>query len=129
MSYRIPAPWQSSETGRTPRYATGSNVVKARRCDAGEHWADVLGGPKVRAFAALIDDPDDLTAVVIDRHAFDVAVGRVTSDHERDLLLKRRGVYERFARVYRAAARVLGIPPSVVQATTWTYWRRVKGLA
>jgi hypothetical protein len=114
--------------GRTPRYATGANVAKARACDRGAHWADVLGGPKVRAFAALIEDPDDPYAVVIDRHAFDVAVGRVTSDRDRALLLARRGTFDRFARVYRAAARILGVTPSTVQATTWVAWRHAKGL-
>jgi hypothetical protein len=115
--------------GRTPRYATGTNVAKARACDRGAPWRDVLGGPKVRAFATLIQDPDDSHAVVIDRHAFDAALGRITSDRDRALLLGRRGTYERFARVYRAAARVLGLTPATVQATVWVAWRRAKGLA
>lgn len=116
--------------GRKPRYQSAVNVAKARACLAGEHWSDVIGprGRKTRAFAALIEDPDDAYAVCIDRHAFDIAVGRVTSDAERDLLLGRVGTYERFARVYRAAARILGVTPSTVQAATWVAWRNMKGL-
>lgn len=114
-------------TGRC-RYATGRNISKAQSILDGGQWGAVLGGPKVRSFAACIADPWDTYAVVVDRHAFDIAVGRVTSDAERNLLLKRAGTYDRFARTYRAAARVLDDLPMVVQATTWTTWRRLKGL-
>jgi hypothetical protein len=113
--------------GRTPRYATGANIAKARRCDAGEHWADVLGGSKVRNFAAVIEDPTDAHAVVIDRHAFDVAVGRITDDKIRGTILARAGVYEIFADAYRQAAAEIGVTPSEVQAVTWVVWRHRKG--
>ena len=115
--------------GRTPRYTTGRNAAKAMRCDAGEHWSTVLGGPKTRAFAEVIEDPTSASAVVIDRHAFDVALGRVTDDATRTRYLSRAGVYETFAQAYRDAAAELGVTPSEVQAVTWVAWRHSKGLA
>jgi hypothetical protein len=46
----------------------------------GENPDDVVSGPKVRAFWHTIAHPHDPRAVVIDRHAVDVAVGKVTDD-------------------------------------------------
>lgn len=115
-------------SGRRPRMTTGANILKAERIMAGEPWRDVLGGPKVRSFAQCIEDPWDGHSAVIDRHAFDVAVGRVTDDAIRSLVLSRAGVYDTFAGIYRAAARDIGEDPCVVQATTWTTWRRLKSL-
>ena len=124
--------------GRRPRYATRANLVKAQAILDGAPWQDVLGDPrttrrisrgaKVRNFAACIADPWDPWSVVIDRHAFDVAVGRITSDAERTRVLGRVGVYDRFARTYRAAARATGEAPNVIQAVVWVTWRRLKGL-
>jgi hypothetical protein len=111
----------------------GANCTKANRILAGEDPLDVLGGSKVRAFFQTIADPMS-DAVVIDRHAFDVALGRVTNDESRQAL-SRKGVYEAFAKRYVLAARELSketgmdISASQVQAVTWTVWRRLKGLA
>lgn len=105
----------------------GGNCRKAERILNGERWQDVLGGDKVRAFAATIADPTDPDAVVIDRHAFDVAVGRVTDDATRSVL-SRKGVYERFAAEYRKVARTVGLSPAQVQAVCWVVWREEKGL-
>ena len=99
-----------------------SNLDKARRIYAGEDPLDVLGGAKVRAFFTLINNPDDAETVCVDRHAFDVAVGRKTDDKARQVL-GRKGMYERFARAYRRAAEVLGVTPAQVQAVTWVAWR------
>lgn len=118
---------------------TGSNVNKANRI----LWhymdpLDVLGGQKVRAFYTAIVEPEHTTAVVIDRHAFDIAVGRVTDGATRGVLA-RVGVYELFADAYREAARRItselgdyygrrAVSPSAVQAVTWLAWRRQKGI-
>jgi hypothetical protein len=100
-----------------------SNLDKARRIFNGEAPLDVLGGDKVRAFYTLISDPDNADAVCVDRHAFDVAVGRKTDDKTRQAL-GRKGAYDRFARAYRRAAEVLGVTPAQVQAVTWVAWRQ-----
>lgn len=113
----------------------GANVRKAQRILAGEHPEDVLGGPKVRAFYFTIVNPDHPEAVAIDRHAFDVAVGRVTDDSTRNNVLGRKGGYEAFCERYKRAARILSretgrhITPSQVQAVTWTWWRRERAFA
>jgi hypothetical protein len=105
---------------------TGDACSKANRIMYGH--ADplgALGGSKVRAFyRAIVGDPD---AVVIDRHAFDVAVGRVTDGHARTVL-SRVGVYDLFADAYREAAAIVGETPAALQAITWVVWRRQKGI-
>lgn len=101
------------------------NVAKAQAIYFGEDALDVLGGNKVRSFFLNIVEPDGDHRAVIDRHAFDVAVGRVTSDKERTILA-RAGVYDRFANVYRDAASLAGICTSQMQAVTWVAWRNRK---
>lgn len=110
-----------------------SNVKKANLIMGGERPEDVLGGDKVRAFYGCIADPSS-DAVVVDRHAFDIAVGRVTNNVSRQAL-GRKGVYQSFGNAYVRAAKVISkatgmdVSPSQVQAVTWTVWRRLKGLA
>lgn len=110
-----------------------SNVAKANRILAGEDPETVLGGDKVRAFYGVIADPSS-DAVVVDRHAFDIAVGRVTNNETRHAL-GRKGVYGSFAAAYVRAAKTISkqtgmdVSASQVQAVTWTVWRRLKGLA
>lgn len=110
-----------------------SNVAKANRILAGERPEDVLGGDKVRAFYGVIADPTS-DAVVVDRHAFDIAVGRVTNNDSRHAL-GRKGVYESFSNAYVRAAKAIAretgmdVSASQVQAVSWTVWRRLKGLA
>lgn len=117
-------------------YASGAlsqSVAKATRILNGEDPEDVLGGNKVRAFYGVIADPSS-DAVVVDRHAFDIAVGRVTNNDSRHAL-GRKGVYESFANAYVRAAKTISkqtgmdVSASQVQAVTWTVWRRLKGLA
>jgi hypothetical protein len=118
-------------------YASGglyANCAKADAIMAGSEPLDVLGGNKVCNFYKAIADPHDGSAVVIDRHAFDIAVGRITNDKSRTAL-SRKGVYDQFARAYVRAAKTietetgLDISPCQLQAVTWTVWRRLKGLA
>ena len=107
-------------TGHTRR-----NCEKATDCRRGYDPLEVLGGRKVRAFYALILDPTNAYDVVIDRHAFDVAIGYETDNLARKVL-ERVGGYDFIADAYRKAAANLGILPSEVQATTWLTWRRLK---
>lgn len=110
----------------------GACCRKATEILNGKDWRETLGGDKVRAFAALISDPTDPTTVCVDRHAFDVAVGRPTNDESRKALT-RKGVYESFAAAYRRAAATISretgenVTPAQVQAVTWVVWRRFKG--
>lgn len=106
---------------------TGDFCRKADRILAGESPLEVLGGQKVRAFYACIVEPEGPWSVCIDRHAFDVAVGRVTDDAVRKVL-DRKGAYDHVASAYRLAAVRTNQIPSTLQAITWTAWRRWKGV-
>lgn len=103
------------------------NVAKANQILGGADPLDVLGGNKVRAFFATIVDPQCDADPVIDRHAYDIAVGQVTDDKERGTL-SRKGRYHDFGLCYRLAAHVAGISPSQMQAVTWVAWREAKGI-
>lgn len=122
-------PWERNVTLAVRAYADGAasgalgtSVTAANRILAGEDPEDVLRGPKVRAFFATIADPTGTDAVVVDRHAFDIALGRPT-DNDTRRALERKGVYEAFAAAYRRAARTIGVAPSQVQAVTWVVHR------
>lgn len=103
------------------------NVAKAVRIYNGETPLDVLGGDKVRAFYQTILDPHGDIDPVIDRHAFDIAVGERT-DEKRRGILSRKGVYSEFAHVYREAALIAGIGSAQMQAITWVAWREALGI-
>jgi len=105
----------------------GRNVEKANRILRGEHPLDVLSGDKVRAFFACIAYPETADTVCIDRHAFDIAHGRITNDPTRGAL-SRKGAYAAVARAYVRAGEAAGYSAPAVQAITWTTWRRLKGL-
>lgn len=115
--------------------ALGANVRKAARILGGEDAADVVTGDKVRAFWLTIVDPSDPRAVVVDRHAFDVACDQVTDDATRGRYLGKVGKYAELADLYRRAARIISREtgqtwtPAAVQATTWVYWRRERAAA
>jgi len=110
----------------------GANAAKAKRIMFGENPDDVVSGPKVRAFWHAIVNPDDPRAIVIDRHAFDVAAGTVLDDEQRGKVLGRKGAYDDVCKLYVRAARILSrelgheISAVEVQATTWVAWRRMK---
>lgn len=110
----------------------GANAAKAARLMAGENPDDVVSGPKVRAFWHAIVNPSDPRAIVIDRHAFDVAANTVLDDEQRGKVLGRKGAYDDVCKLYVTAARILSrelgheISPVEVQATTWVAWRRMK---
>jgi hypothetical protein len=104
-----------------------ANVAKVNRILDGEAPLDVLGGPKVRAFYANIAEPDVSHSAVIDRHAFDIAVGIRLDDKSRGSLGK-KGVYETFAAVYEIAAAHADITVAQMQAITWVQWRIVNGI-
>lgn len=111
--------------------AFGKNVAKANAILGGAEPLSVISGKKVTNFYRAI--MGERTAVCIDRHAFDIALGRVTNDASR-AQLSRKGVYENFAAAYSRAAQTLserwGIEVTAfqVQAIAWVVWRRMKGI-
>lgn len=101
------------------RGQVGDACRKAERIMLGENPLDVLPtDSKTWNFYRCIVDPDDAEAVVIDRHAHDIAVGEVYGSADRGIS-KSKKRYATLAHAYREAARQLGEIPSVVQATTW----------
>ena len=115
------------EKGKPNGIGLGSNVAKAIAIYNGADPLDILGGDKVRAFYATILDPQGDIDPVIDRHAFDIAVGERT-DEKRRGILSRKGVYSDFAAAYREAAKVAGIGSAQMQAVTWIAWRNIHGI-
>lgn len=106
----------------------GKNVEKAIAIYKGADPVDVLKGDKVTAFYRTILDPTGDIDPVIDRHAFDIAVGERTDDKRRSAL-SRKGVYQEFAHVFREAAKVAGIGSAQMQAITWVAWKEALGIA
>lgn len=72
---------------------------------------------KTGHFYLNILDPSDPDPVTIDRHAYDVAVGKNNGNASRGLDSKAR--YAVLALAYRLAARKLGLLPNVTQAIAW----------
>lgn len=105
----------------------GANVAKAIAIYNGADPLDILNGDKVTAFYRTIVDPTGDINPVIDRHAFDIAVGEKTNDKRRGIL-SRKGVYLEFAHVYREAAKAAGIGSAQMQAITWVQWREEFGI-
>ncbi len=102
----------------------GASCRAANKILDGAAPLDVLRGPKVRAFYALIADPSDASTVCVDRHAIDIALGvRMTGAEREGYVLDRGGLYDRFVRAYQRAGEVLSVTPAQAQAVTWLHWR------
>lgn len=115
--------WRGTSNG----IGLSANVKKALRIYNGDDALDVLTSDKVRSFYLTIIDPTGDHSPVIDRHAFDIAVGMVTNEAARHTL-GRKGEYARFADCYRQAALIVGIGTAQLQAVTWCQWRDEKGV-
>lgn len=116
--------------GKAPK-VLGANAAKAVAIRDGADPDSVVSGPKVRAFWHAIVNPSDPRAIVVDRHALDVAAGTVMDDESRGKALGRKGAYDEVCRLYVRAAQILSrefgeLSPVEVQATTWVAWRRMK---
>lgn len=99
----------------------GDALAKVVKIMAGVDPAEILPmDMKTGHFYRCIFDPTDSEAVCIDRHAHDVAVGSPWGNRDRGLSSK--GRYAVLSLAYRNAAAILGILPSVLQATTWIAW-------
>lgn len=97
--------------------ALGGNLAKARAIHAGTTPLDVLGGPKTRAFYQSILTAGESADAVIDRHAWDMLVG------ERGATPPTLRQYREAADRMTRAASIVGVPVSVMQATTWLAWK------
>lgn len=109
------------ESGDARRH-TRDSCGKANKIMAGIDPVDVLPmARKTGHFYRCILDPTDETAVCVDRHAHDVAVGVAYGSWSRGLSTGKR--YDIIADAYREAAAWAGELPMVVQAVTWIFWR------
>jgi hypothetical protein len=94
-------------------------LTKTIRIMSGEDPETVLPmHAKTGNFFLCIANPRHPSAVVIDRHAHDVAVGETYGNRDRGLSSK--GRYNALARAYRDAADRVKELPLHVQAITWT---------
>lgn len=117
--------WPENTKLATRAFASGkatghvrNALTKATRIMNGADPADVLPmASKTGNFFLCIDNPSHPTAVCVDRHAHDVAVGRRFGNDDRGL--SARGRYNAIADAYRTAAARLSIVPATLQAITW----------
>lgn len=103
--------------GTLDRGYLSRGLAQARAIHAGADPLEVLRGPKTRAFYLAVLTAGEGGGAVIDRHAWDMLVGK-------------RGATPPTTRQYRdaadkmsRAAGILGVGVHVVQATTWVSWR------
>lgn len=99
----------------------GDAIRKAGKIMLGADPESVLPmESKTGQFFLCIAEPDHPTAVCIDRHAHDAAVGARYGDRDRGLSAK--GRYNLIADAYREAARRVNTNPATLQAVVWTVW-------
>lgn len=114
-------------------FATGTtvglknNVRKAERIFNGENALDVLSGPKVLSFYHNI--MGDGVMVTVDRHAIDVAYGKVQTDAERSKAVSGKRynlIRDAYSQVAANLSEEMGrvITGAQLQAVVWVYWRR-----
>jgi hypothetical protein len=106
-----------------------SNTDKAIRIFNGEAPLDVIRGPKVTPFYLNLIGDNSTMAVTIDRHAVDIAMGRVCTDKIRAPWIRGKRMAS-IADMYRRAAILYNAEngtdysPSQIQAITWVWWRK-----
>lgn len=100
-------------------------VRKVTRIMAGEAPEAVVSGQKVESFYACILNPEANLPAVIDRHAYDIAVGIKHGD-KRPSMGKR--AYAAFQSAYADAASLAGITVPQLQAITWVEWKARHGI-
>jgi len=79
-----------------------------------------LNGQKIRSFYSNIRGLDEVT---IDGHALNIALG-VRQGLTTDSTNMSKKVYRQMQEVYVRAAKRVDIKPHVLQAITWTTWKR-----
>ena len=125
------------KTGTTTHITGMASVLKAQRINEGEDPTKVLGGNKVTSFYHNIQDPSNPHHVTIDRHAYDIALGRPfvgsgggkredrgKGGMAEELGLKSKGRYDHFKDAYTVASHNLGLKvPNQLQSATWVAHR------
>ncbi|MFZ2738252.1 MAG: hypothetical protein WAY02_08475 [Burkholderiaceae bacterium] len=104
-------------------------TARARAILRGELPEDVLRGPKVIAFYRSIRARGDCSDVVVDGHAWNIAlgtIGPIRNNVTAPRLTDRR--YRTCAELYRQAGAARGVTAGAMQATTWIQHRALKGL-
>ena len=81
---------------------------------------DRLNGQKIRSFYSNIRGLDEVT---IDGHALNIALG-VRQGLTTDKTNMSKKVYKQMQEVYVRAAKRVDIKPHILQAITWTTWKR-----
>ena len=121
---------QLADTGTATGYITRAEVGKARRILEGEDPETVLPmQAKTGHFFRNINDPSDVTAVTVDRHAHDLAMGRRFGSAQRSL--GAIGRYQTFVGAHMNATNRLSdmnLVPNQTQAISWVRWRNLHGL-
>jgi hypothetical protein len=123
--------WKANQTLARKAYAGDlsvgfpDKVAKVTRIFAGESPDTVVSGQKVESFYACILNPDADMPAVIDRHAYDIAVGLKHGD-KRPTMGKR--TYAAFQAAYADAALLAGISVPQLQAITWVEWKARHGI-
>lgn len=97
--------------------ALGRSLRQARAICEGVPALTVLRGPKTRAFYSAIVSAGESTDAVIDRHAWDMLVGK------RGATPPNITQYRAAAHCMSQAARITGQSVHHVQAVTWLAWR------
>ena len=115
---------QAWENGTLDGGALGGSVLKANRILSGEDVYSVVSGQKVTSFFTNILNPEG-EHVTIDRHAHDIAMGKVYTDKTRKI---GKRIYSDMSDAYREVADIVGISAPGIQAITWVTWRRIKGV-
>lgn len=106
-----------------------NGTQKALRIFDGELPLNVLGGNKVRSFYLNIVGDDTVHTVTIDRHAVDIACGRVCNDKVRTHWASGKR-YWLTAQMYVRAANIINsefgtdFTGAQIQAITWVWWRK-----
>jgi hypothetical protein len=117
-------------------FASNQQKKNADRLMKGENYNDVLGGPKIKDFAHLIEHGGDKDPaephVVIDRHALSVAANkRMTTAEYSASPLSTQHYYDHVVKTYADAADQLSkrlrrpVHGHEVQATTWLVRQRL----
>lgn len=101
----------------------GAHVAKVNRLLRDREDPDtVVSGEKVTAFFEGIASNGKSATAVIDRHAFDAAVGKRLTDDTRKI---NRAAYAAAARAYARAAAARGVSVQQMQAVVWVTWRDI----
>lgn len=117
----VKAAYAVIDNGNVPSQVPGASIARAVASLATDNPLDTLNGPKTHAFARNI--LGDTNSVTVDVWALRVALGY---RDDLDKVIKRAGVYDAIASVYRDVASAYGIAPSTLQAVTWCAIRPTK---